>query len=401
MKIDVAMELSNIIKKNLDILSFLLKSKYIAKTTCISRCRGKNAVEMDKNGDFYRTEAPTLAYILFKKNSKIRETGTGEFEFAGFLPGIYKRKLDKDNICVLIVDDKISTIDAQRVDKMITPMTISISIVYNFYFIGRDCQKWMTKLIGKALDINERWNRLSIYYNKNKIYITNPYDDNNSGLQVVKPIDELILKDDQRSDILNTIDRFIKNKEFYEHHNLKYKVGILLHGDPGTGKSSVAQAIALKYHAKLAIISRNDIRDGLYHVYNERILAVLCIEEIDTLLETKVNKTETGTDVTVRGLGKEEITTWIDNIPNNTILIATTNHLDRIMEFEPSIVRTGRFDLKVEFTKFDKEDAIQMVRLYGLNDSFVDQFEYPLAPVDLQFAIIQEFGRQALLKGDE
>lgn len=402
MKIDVAMELSNIIKKNLSFLSFPLTSKYIAKTTSIIKGNGKTLIDIDKNGEFYRTQAPTLAYILFKKNSKIRETWDGEFEFAGFLPGIYRRRLDKNNICILIVEDKISTIDAQRTDKGICPLTTSSSISYNFYFIGKDCQKWMTKLVGKALDVNERWNHLDIYYNKNKIFIIDPYDDEHSGLQVVKSMDELILKDDQRFDIINTIDRFIQNKNFYQQYNLKYKIGILIYGEPGTGKSSVAQALALKYRANLRMVYRNDIRDEIYRVGGDkRSLNIFCIEEIDTLFETTVKQTETGTDVTVRGLGKEEITRWIDNIPDNTILIATTNHFDRIMEFEPSIVRTGRFDLKVEFTKFDKEDAIQMVKLYGLDDSFADQFEYPLAPVDLQFAIIQEFGRQALLKGDE
>mgnify|MGYP000671477761 CR=1 FL=1 len=80
------------------------------------------------------------------------------------------------------------------------------------------------------------------YSNKNKsnpkVYWNLVYIRTNKSLK------NTIYSDDVNQNIFDDIDNFMFNEEWYQNRGIPYKRGYLLHGHPGTGKTSVSKIIA-------------------------------------------------------------------------------------------------------------------------------------------------------------
>jgi len=158
--------------------------------------------------------------------------------------------------------------------------------------------------------------------------------------KVVK-IDELMTTpDDSVEMILDDLNKFWESKQKYDDYGVTYKRGILMYGEPGTGKTSlinlIIQDIIKNYDG--IVINVNYIGTFLAVIkdlrtmeQNRPILAI--IEDLDSFLYN--NSTQTFLNVLD---GNEQI--------DNVVFLATTNYIDRI---EPRIKnRPSRFDRKVE-----------------------------------------------------
>jgi SpoVK/Ycf46/Vps4 family AAA+-type ATPase len=73
-----------------------------------------------------------------------------------------------------------------------------------------------------------------------------------------------------------------------------------------------------------------------------------------------------------------------------SIVIATTNYYDRLDE---AVKREGRFDLKINMSYFDKNEAQEMCDLYGLKlEDLVGKIEsddWRMSPSELQALCIE------------
>ena len=70
-------------------------------------------------------------------------------------------------------------------------------------------------------------------------------------IDVIQPstrtLSDVFISDDIRCELRNSISKFINNKDWFVKHNIPYHYGILLHSAPGSGKTSIARAIANEY----------------------------------------------------------------------------------------------------------------------------------------------------------
>ena len=193
----------------------------------------------------------------------------------------------------------------------------------------------------------------------------------------MRTFDDVFHPSDQKKQLLDAIDAYVNNREFYIENNLPNHFGVLLYGLPAGGKSSIAQAIASHINAELIVASGDsishitEIMDRMsQHSMDDTMYRVLLFEDIDSGLfnltrEKKVNdKDEDKNEV-----GMATILNALDGIgsPTNVIYVFTTNHIEVL---DPAFIRPGRCDLKLE---------IKGVTLETLKEFM--QFHYPGAHI--------------------
>ncbi|CAZ80202.1 unnamed protein product [Tuber melanosporum] len=138
-----------------------------------------------------------------------------------------------------------------------------------------------------------------------------------------RPLSTVVLEQSQKEMFVDDIKDYLEpgTQKWYSDRGIPYRRGYLLHGPPGTGKSSLSFAAA-----------------GLLG---------LKIYDIDTINTS----TDAGTKVSLSGL-----LNVIDGVasPEGRVLILTTNHPEKL---DAALIRPGRVDMKIEF-KLAGEEAI-------------------------------------------
>ena len=154
--------------------------------------------------------------------------------------------------------------------------------------------------------------------------------------------------------------------------------GILLHGEPGNGKTAFAEALAGEFHLPLVTLTYADVASQWVGQKSSRIRAafeqakreqpcVLFIDEVDSFLESRDGRPDGIKED--RDVVNALLTLMVDIRQCRVILVAATNHLDRL---DSAGVREGRFDFKVEITPPDLPARIGLLRK-GLADNLPRQ----------------------------
>ena len=241
-------------------------------------------------------------------------------------------------------------------------------------------------------------------------------------LIISKSFDNIFLPEKDR--LLNDLNFFINNKQWYNKKGIQYSFGILLKGEPGTGKTSVIKAIAKYTNRHIIDIPLNKIKtmkellnifkensNGLIYSSNEneykkipRSNSILVFEDIDCMSELvlsrefkkeinnytqnsldKTNKNEidenkmyfvkVDTDdndcklVKKKEKEKEKDITLssllnvMDGIleSNGIIYIITTNYPEKI---DKALLRPGRINFTIDFKKSDYNTIKEMLEYF-------------------------------------
>jgi transitional endoplasmic reticulum ATPase len=131
--------------------------------------------------------------------------------------------------------------------------------------------------------------------------------------------------------------------------------GILLHGAAGNGKTVFAEALAGELRLPLLTLTYAEVASRWVGEKTSRVRAafqeaireracVFFIDEIDSFLESR-DAVGPGTVKEDRDLVNALLTLMVDIRRFNVVLVAATNHLDRL---DAAAVREGRFDFKIE-----------------------------------------------------
>ena len=146
------------------------------------------------------------------------------------------------------------------------------------------------------------------------------------------------------------------------------KYAILIHGPPGTGKTSISEIIAEKYnaniaHGKLNYHDQIDTRE----MNSASKINIFNFNELDLFY---YKNTMSG-DKVVNERFVQTFHDFLDNIGspycfmNNSIIVCTTNYLDKIEKADPAIL--SRFNDVVELPLLTQEEIDKYVEDYSLN----------------------------------
>lgn len=213
----------------------------------------------------------------------------------------------------------------------------------------------------------------------------------------------LYLSDSQDEKLKNLLNSFNADKERLEELGIPNKLCLLLYGEPGTGKTTTIITTASYFgrdifYVSLKNISNNDLK-MIFDYVNEKHSnqGIIVLEDFDAMTNIVSKRTDDYGDN-----NQEDLTTLLDNLDsgltldfflnvldgtltsNNSIVIMTTNHLDKI---DPAIYRAGRVDSLIEMKKSDHTQIKKMFKRFILRDiddkiiSQIEEFKYEPAKI--------------------
>ena len=205
-----------------------------------------------------------------------------------------------------------------------------------------------------------------------------------------RPLSSVIIAKDIKDTLTQKLRFFKENADWYHKRGIPHKFAILLHGRPGTGKSSLVKAIASEMNSPILYMSGRSSKSTLMDTYSEitnpssngfvynsndtsnisnklsrsttMVHPVIVIEEVDTLnaqsREDNKDKDDTSAPMRLR-----DYLNLIDGIetPPGAIFILTTNYVERL---DPAIIRPSRIDLNIHMDSIGKELICEMCDIF-------------------------------------
>lgn len=152
----------------------------------------------------------------------------------------------------------------------------------------------------------------------------------------------------------NVLD-FLKQEERYGSLGVPWHRGYVLHGSPGTGKTSTVMALgselAMPVHTlNLATLATDGSLSRLISHISPR--SILLLDDIDVHTGA-VGRTKDG-GVTLAGLLE-----LLDGptTPHGLVTFMTTNHLEAL---DAALIRPGRVDMQIEFENHGSNEVLRM-----------------------------------------
>ena len=177
--------------------------------------------------------------------------------------------------------------------------------------------------------------------------------------------------DNAKQDLQEVVD-FLKHPKKYKDLGAKIPKGVLLVGNPGTGKTMLARAVAGEAGVPFFSISGSEfvemfvgvgasrVRD-LFSKAKKNAPCIIFIDEIDAVGRKRGSGMGGGHDEREQTLN--QILVEMDGFDGDTnvIVLAATNRADVL---DPALLRPGRFDRRVTITLPERKDREAILKVH-------------------------------------
>jgi len=186
--------------------------------------------------------------------------------------------------------------------------------------------------------------------------------------------DSVAGNEEAKESVKDVVD-FLKNPEKYSAYGARMPRGIILYGEPGTGKTLLAKAISAEAGVPFYAMSGSDFVQIYVGVGASRIRqlfkkakakgkAVIFIDEIDAIGKKRGNSKGGNSDEKDQTLNALLTEMSGFNESEGIIVLAATNRLDML---DPALLRPGRFDRHIEVSLPDVSAREKILELYLKN----------------------------------
>jgi len=176
-----------------------------------------------------------------------------------------------------------------------------------------------------------------------------------------RPFESVVLEEGLANKILSDVKEFRNARTWYLDRGIPYRRGYMLHGPPGTGKTSFVQALAGELDFNIAMLSLS--QHGLHDDLLNRLLlhvpprTIVLLEDADAAFTNRKQRDEdgyAGGTITFSGLLNA-----LDGVASaeERVVFMTTNHIDRLDE---ALIRPGRIDMMVRLGEATEWQMSQM-----------------------------------------
>lgn len=175
----------------------------------------------------------------------------------------------------------------------------------------------------------------------------------------------------EKQELMEVVD-FLKNKDKFKAVGARVPRGVLLSGNPGTGKTLLARAIAGEANVPFFAASGSDFSGiivglgvakikEIFEMAKRNAPCILFIDEIDAIGQRRSTHSYNDQD---REQTLNQLLIEMDGFANDTgiIVIGATNRADML---DPALLRPGRFDRQVYIELPDLSGRREILDLYA------------------------------------
>merc|ERR1712137_1519324 len=189
--------------------------------------------------------------------------------------------------------------------------------------------------------------------------------------------------EDQIQEIKEAVELPLAHPELYQDIGIKPPKGVILYGEPGTGKTLLAKAVANQTSATfLRVVGSELIQkylgDGpklvreLFRVADDYSPSIVFIDEIDAVGSKRYDSNSGGTREIQRTM--LELLNQLDGFDErgDVKVIMATNKIESL---DPALIRPGRIDRKIEFPLPDTKTKRHIFKIHTGKMSLCDDVD--------------------------
>ncbi len=178
--------------------------------------------------------------------------------------------------------------------------------------------------------------------------------------------------DENREELVDIV-AFLKDNQLYEHMGARMPHGVLLAGDPGTGKTLLAKAIAGEAGVPFFSTSGSEFVEMFVGVGASRVRSlfkkarakapcIIFIDEIDAVGRKRHSSGGGGGEME-QDQTLNQLLVEMDGFAatDGVIVLAATNRVDVL---DPALIRAGRFDRHVNISRPDVKGRVSILEVH-------------------------------------